>query len=382
MAGTLGRGEWTASLTEPGGRVVWASTADSVREFSFTRRLSETSTASLGAVASPTAAARIEPWLHTLTFFYDDEPAWSGIVTSAAAGRGGLDVEASDASIYWKRRRVPSARRYDQVDASHIMAQMVVDAMGVADPLRVSDGLIEYPSRVWAVVDVTANSMMLDEVIGDLVDAGLSWTVYAGRLLVGPGPERHTTATLSDKHLGDGISVVKDGRDVATDVLVVGKGVWAQASIPNDQVGIQAIVEADSLTTVQECEEAARRELKKRGIAPRKLQLPSGVSLSPDAPVSLSELVPGVRIPVSSEQTGILVGSEMQLEEVDVDGGSDGVDVSVSLGAPGLTFEEREATPPPLAFDHYSPWEKEQRDKIGRAAGEDRKDWAEPGVPM
>lgn len=377
----LGRGQWTASITEPGGRMIWSSTAAAVREFAFNRVLSGTSEGSITAVTSP-AADTVEPWLHALTIFYDDEPAWSGIITASTLTSGTMEVEASDLSAFWKRRRVPSARRFDQVDASHIMAQMVVDAMGLADPLQVADTLIEYPSRVWAVVDVTANSMMVQEVIDDLVDAGLTWTIHAGRLLIGPGPERHVTARLTDRHLGDGISVVKDGKDVATDVLVVGKGVWGQAGLEGDQVGIQAIVKANALTTVQECEEAARRELAQRSVAPRFLDVPSGVSLSPDAPITLGELIPGVRVPISSSQTGATLGADMMLESVSVSGDDSGAKVSVGLGTPGPTVEERDATPPPLAFDHYSPWEKEQRDKAQKAQNKDENDYSKPGVPL
>lgn len=381
MAGTLGNGVWTAAITEPGGRMVWASTAAAVRDFSMNRTQSEMSEATLEVVASGSTGA-VEPWLHALTLFCDDEPAWTGIVTQARSTRGGLHVEAADGAAYWKRRRVPSARRFDQVDAAHIMAQMVVDAMALADPLQVADTLIEYPSRVWSVVDVSANSMMVAEVIDDLVDAGLQWTFHAGRLLIGPGPERHTTATLTDRHLGDGISITKDGRDVATDVLVIGKGVWGQASLQQDRVGVQAIVKADSLTTVQECEELAKRELVQRGVAPRTLTLPSGVSLAADAPVTLPELIPGVRVPVSSSQTGTTLGADLVLESVEVAGDSGGADVSISLGTPGITYSEREATPPPLAFDHRSPWEKEQQDKVQNAAQKKEADWAEPGVPL
>ena len=46
------------------------------------------------------------------------------------------------------------------------------------------------------------------------------------------------------------------------------------------------------------------------------------------------------------------------------------------------TVEERDATPPPLAFDHYSPWEKEQRDKAQKAQNKDENDYSKPGVPL
>ena len=77
-----------------------------------------------------------------------------------------------------------------------------------------------------------------------------------------------------------------------------------------------------------------------------------------------------------------LLGADLALESLEVTGDGGGADVSISLGTPGITYTEREATPPPLAFDHYSPWEKEQMDKANKAAQKNENDWAEPGVPM
>ena len=74
MGGTLGAGQWTAAITEPGGRMVWASTAAAVRDFSFGREPSEMSSAAL-EVAVSGSAGLVEPWLHALTIFYDDDPA-------------------------------------------------------------------------------------------------------------------------------------------------------------------------------------------------------------------------------------------------------------------------------------------------------------------
>lgn len=380
--GALGNAEWSASVTEPGGRIVWASSMTGMEEFTCGRALSEVSEGSVQFLGSGRLADMVEPWGHALNLFADDELAWQGIVTEATATARTVLVEAADPAVYMSKRRVPSGRRWDQADASRIMAQMTVDAMAAGDPLRVSDNMLEYPSRVWAVVDETANTVMLDDVVKDLVAAGLEWTVFAGRLIVGPGPARHTTATLSDSHLGSGVRVIKDGRDVATDVMVIGKGVWGHRAVDGDRLGIQAIVKADSLTTVAECEKRAEEELAKYAVAPRRIELGGSVSLSPDSPVELRELIPGVRVPVATEQTGVLVSADMVLDQVDIKGDSGGVDISIGLATPGVSWEEREKFPPPPAFDGWSPYEKEKADKDRQASGSDEDGYAQPGIPM
>lgn len=381
--GSLGTHVWTASVTEPGGRIVWASGMTGMEQFRFERVSSEASTASVNFLTEGGYLAdRLEPWGHVLNVFADDELAWQGILTEVGSTRSVVTVEAVDAGGYLPKRRIPSGRRWDQADASRIMAQMVVDAMSIGDPLRVSDGLLEYPSRVWAVVDETANTVMLQDVVDDLVSAGLDWTVFAGRMIVGPGPTRHTTATLSDSHLGAGIRVLKDGRDVVTDVLVIGDGVWAMRAVEGDRLGIQAIVEADGLVTVDACERRAEEELARYAVAPRRVELDGTVSLSPESPVELRELIPGVTVPVSTEQTGVLVAADLSLDTVTVEGDSGGVNVSISLGTPGVPWAEREAYPPPPSFDGWSPYEKEAADKDHRSSGSDDDEWAQPGIPM
>lgn len=380
--GALGSAEWSASVTEPTGRIVWSSGMTGMEEFSCGRDLSDVSSGSVTFLAPGALADRVEPWIHALNIFADDELVWQGMTTEVTAGARTVVLEAEDPATYMSRRRVPTGRRFDQEDASRIMAQMFVDAMAGGDPLKVSDNLLEYPSRIWAVVDETANAVTLDDVVKDLVSAGLEWTVYAGRLLIGPGPSRYTTQTLSDVHLGSGLTVVKDGRDVATDVVVIGKGVWGHRAIDDDRLGIQSIVKADSLTTVEECEKRAEEELKKYSVAPRRIVLGGSVSLSPESPVQLRELIPGVRVPVSTEQTGVLVASDMVLDQVRVSGDSGGADVAIGLTTPGLSWEEREQFPPPKTFDGWSPYEKEKADKDRKASGSTDEGYAQPGIPM
>lgn len=376
----LGTPRWGATIAEPSGRVIWQADEEGMADWSFTRELCDISEGKIVLPVTPALARRVEPWLHTLTFWAGTEPAWHGVVTQVKATSKELKITASDGAAFFKRRRVASGRTWDQADASQVMAQMVVDAMSVSDPLHVADHIHALDSRVWVVVDEVANSVLVDDVVGDLTDAGLDWTFVGGSLLVGPVMSRYRTATITDAHLGSGVEITKEGKDVVTDVLVTGDGVWAQRALADDRIVIQSIVKGDKLVTADDCGTRAQEVLTEQGVSPVSISVPDS-ALSADAPVELNELVPGVLVPISSAQTGIQVGVDMRIEKVSVDSG----EVKLSFGTPGTPWEDREQFPPYPTMDHQSPWVKEQADKVNQAAGKDKAadaDWVKPGVPM
>lgn len=374
---TLGVPRWGATLSEPSGRIIWQAGEEGMTDWSFTRELSDISEGKLTIPANPAVAARLEPWIHMLTFYADYEPAWHGVVTSVKSSGNELAVVASDGAVFFKRRRLPSGRTWDQADAAQVMKQVVTDGMGPSDPLHVVDHLHALDSRVWVVVDETANSVMVADVVDDLTEAGLEWTFFAGSLLIGPVAARVTTATLTDAHLPGEVTVSKEGKDVVTDVIVTGDGVWSQRALPDDRIVIQSIQKGQKLVTEQECQTLAESVLAEQGVAPVTVDVSEG-ALLPGSPVGLGELVPGVRVPIASAQTGIRVGATLMLEKVTVDNG----EVKVSLGTPGVSFADREEFPPPPTMDHQSPWVREQEEKNQKAALQEDAEGTTPPTPL
>ena len=374
--GVLGTPEWGASLTEPSGRVIWQGGAESMTDWEFSRELCKMSEGKITLPSDPALAQRVEPWLHALTFYAGLEPVWHGIVTGVESSKGELVVEASDGAVFFKRRRLPSGRTWDQADAAQVMTHVVTDGMGPSDPLNIVDHLHSLDSRIWVVVDEAANSVLVSDVVDDLTSAGLDWTFFAGSLLIGPVASRVTLPTLTDAHLGGEVRVRKEGKDVLTDVLVTGEGVWAQRALEDDRIVLQSIEKGDKLVTVDECETLASSILQERGISPVTVE-PGNGALMPSSPVGINELVPGVRVPISSSQTGITVGALLMVEKVSVDSG----DVKVTFGTPGPSWESREEFPPPATMDHQSPWVQEQASKNQQAALQDE-EATDPPVPM
>lgn len=375
----LGTPVYGVTISEPTGRVVYQNSGG-FTGWEFHRELCEPSTARLEVPFNPTLAGRLEPWLHVVTFYADEEPVWHGVVMQVEASAEGLVVEAVDGGAFFQRRRLSASRRFDQQDAARVMSVLVEDAMSVGDPLRVVDNMRLSESRVWVVVDEVANTKLVSDVLDDLAEAGLQWTFLAGTLLIGSVMAGHTTAMLSDRHLTGGVTVVKDGKDIVTDVLVQGEGTWAQRSIGDDRLVVQAVEKSTNLKTEEACEARAEAVLLEQGVGPLRVEVDAS-PLSPEAPVSLNELVPGVRVPVSSSQTGIPVGVVLMVESMSV---ADGL-VTLTLGVPNAGLLERDEYPPEPSLSHQSPYTIEQADKQNQSAGRDKEidaDWVKPGKPL
>lgn len=370
MLGKLGVADYAVSVTDwRAGRIVWQSPDRGLRKADWGRESTEVSKATVQVHVPSHIADRIEPWMHCLTIYRAGDVVWHGVVMQVTATASGMSIVGWDGAGYFSRRRVPLARSWAQHDATQVMRTMVEDACGPMDATGIVEGIVTRESRLWVTDSWTPSECMLDDVVDALVKMGLSWSVVAGRLLIGPVGAQHTTATLSDRDLDGDFTVVKDGAEVVTDCHVQGKGVWGQWMDGDSPLGlVQAIEKADGLVREGECIQMAERVVKDAGLVPRRLVVPSGARLLPTAPVSIAELVPGVRVPVSSSQTGVTVASVMQVREVSVSVDSGGEDVKVTLSETSITHEVTDM-PDPAEIDMRSPYEKELASKANTGTG-------------
>ena len=366
---SLGLADYAVTLSEWGGRILWQSRVSTLSSVSWGREKNNVSKATVSTVMPPAIAQLLEPWIHLLTIERGDELVWEGIVLRVEARRNLVTIEASDGALMFSRRRVPHGRVWRQHDASQVMRTHVEDGLGYKDPTGLVESIVEHPSRLWVTASYDAAECMVDDVVDDLVGQGLSWCVSAGRLLIGPVAAQYTTAQLSDAHLDARMTIVKDGSEVVTDALVTGKGVWGQYLDKDSPLGlVQAIESADGAVRSAECFMQAKRLVDDAGATPRRLTIPSGSRLLPDAPVSLGELIPGVQVPVSSRQTGVLMSSLMQLTSLDVTADSGGENIQVTLEETTVTGDVPEL-PDPADLDWRSPYEREVAGQQGTNTG-------------
>lgn len=371
----LGVGNYGVAISEWSGRIVWQTTDTKFNGLGFSREHSEVSQATLNAIMPRDIAGRLEPWVHRMSVYRDDVLVWHGSVIRVRATGMRVELEAADGAAMFTRRRIPLNRTWRQHDATQAMQTMVEDGLGYLDPVDLVDNIIAYESRIWVTSHYVAGEAMVADAVADFVDQGLGWTVTSGRLLIGPIGARRSTAQITDRDFDGELSVVKDGSDMVTDALVTGKGVTGIYTAGVTPYGmLQAIEKDDGAVRESECEQAAKRLVEDLRQAPRSIEVSGASRLLPSAPVSLEELIPGVRVPVASNQTGITVGSTMQLTKLDVEVSDSGETVKITLEETSVVDEPNEL-PDPEELDWRSPYERElasQNASTGATGGEEQ----------
>lgn len=361
----LGTSGYAVVITDRVGRVLWQSTDRSLEQVEWRREYCETSACTVNFTARPHVVDALEPWVHLVNVYRMDGDVlcWRGVVRQVKASRAGVQVTAYDGSVYWGKRRVSQKRDYRNRDAAQVARDVVQDGMGMDDPLEMASTLVAGDSLLWQTVTIPVATRLVQDVMDDLTGDGLAWTVSAGRLILGPVPAQHTTLQITDDHWTADVVVVKEGADTLTDVMLTGKGArgyWADHDTP---VGwLQATEKADGLVREDECVAAARRMVEEAKYPPRRVMLDGDARLLPGAPVDINELIPGVLMPVSSNQTGVTVGSTLALQSVQVIADSSGEAVQVELmEVPSNT--NASLLPPPVEEDYSSPYDQERRAK-------------------
>lgn len=285
------------------------------------------------------------------------------MVRKVRAKANTLEVTGYDGSVYWGKRRTGQKRTYRNRDAAAIAMDVITDAISRDDPLQQVEAMTMVNSGIWMTVEIPVALKLVKDVMEDLEKQGLAWTFSGGRLILGPLPSTHTCNQLTDEHWSADIEVIKEGGDVVTDCLAIGKGVFGYYADHDQSTGVlQSITKADSMVREEECSNEARRVVEEAKYAPRQVVVPSSSRLLPGAPITMDELVPGVLIPISSRQTGITVGATMALKSVTVTSDSKGENVSISLmEVPSNT--DPSLLPQKVEEDYSSPYDRERRDK-------------------
>lgn len=319
---------------------------------SWERTDSEVSAMDTNFTAASRALSDLEPWLHIANVYRGDEVVWRGFVYTTAVQGNQVSVTGRDPSVIFDRRRIAQDRVYRDADLSDIAAEIIRDAIAIGDPFNMQGTMMVAPTGVYATRTVTAESRMVAEELKDLVEAGLTWSVHGGRLLIGPVGTGHTTAALADSDLDAKVVISKDGADTINDLLVLGKtatGTWYDYTSP---LGVlQGIEKKDALTDAAQCTNAARAIVKSRGITPRRVTLPGSSKLMATAPVAINELIVNANVPLLMAQTGVTIDQLMRVSAVSVKYGPSSDEVSLTLVEPRGELAPNELAAPPSGYE-------------------------------
>jgi hypothetical protein len=304
----------------------------------FTRDLDATSNLELTGVTTGLLGESccdiwqdVYPWRTEIIVYRDGRDAWSGPVTGVEFGYGTVKVTASDLSAWWDRRVLSKDLTFTNVDLADIFTDLHDAAMAI-DPVP-NFSVAATPTGIIGSRNYMASDYKyVKDLIAELSKTGIDWTAYGRTMLVG-GEEvpAQPYVMITDEFWTQPPSVFARGNEQATEVIVKGKGVTGMAlSSPaylNYYGRLTRVFDENQIEDQESANAAARTRL---ALLEDQLyvETPSNASLKPTAPITVAELVPGIRVRVDTKASCRRVVADFRLKSVRVDLNGD---VSIAL---------------------------------------------------
>jgi len=305
---------------------------------------------------------------HEMVIYRGDDRVWEGPITRLAYRPGEVEIDARDVMFYPYRTIARAAYNNAHPNVTTVTERMrtmltnelsrkerldppinvlpYLDIRTDSQTARTARNTKPYQMTVWEDIDSMA------------ARAGLDYTVIGRRIL---GWDVHhsigQTATLTEQDFLDEVIVTEYGMELATYSAVTdSEGNWGAVGI--GQPGSESIdpyygewellntsyaedVSDTSTPTTKpstaELRSQAARNLAGRHPAPVVVRVPDNASLDPrSTALSISDLCPGVWVPLRSTATCRPVTQMQKLDRLAVEENSQGETISVSLStAPG-----------------------------------------------
>lgn len=270
----------------------------------------------------------IVPWLHWVSVWDEtgQELYWTGPIQKITANRDSMTIAARDMSSLFSRTRCPITKRWDVSDPADIANELVM-AMIEHHSLNTAPIVRHDPLGDKFDFAAKADEVMMDQVMDDLVQLGLYWTVVGGVLVLGPMPRKAVVSLSEHDFIGGGMSVVRDGSATYNDVLLRSADNLARAVVPMGGLNLQTIVNIDSMFGVSNTDRAAKQYARHVSVIRDGVSLPDTAVLHPYAPVTVDRLVSSNRFIVDA--FGLIV--PMELVGIDVTATPDSSSVSVRM---------------------------------------------------
>lgn len=299
-------------------------------DLSWSRESRQTSRAEI--TAAPTLdygrLPDIVPWLHWCSVWDEtgQELYWTGPIRRLSSSRQSMVLECRDMSALFSRTRCPMTKRWDVTDPALIAEEMVSAAIELHN-LNTRPVVRADPFGDKFDYSAAADEQMLDNVLDELVQLGLHWTVVAGVPFLGPMPRTTLAGLAETDFVGDGLTLIRDGSQTFNDVLLRGGDALARARTEMGGLNLQTIVNVDSMFGVSNVDRATKQYARHVSRIHDSVRLPDNAVLDPHAPVYLNQLIPSGRFTLDAY--GLLLS--MELSGIDVSCTSEGSSVSVRM---------------------------------------------------
>lgn len=329
MAGPLGANpEYVALITDRCNKATLAEVK--FEQLTWGRVLDDVSEAKLTVPAGQCdKLGDVRAWRHELHVIRNNDEVWCGPVVTPVPCRSGMTLVAQD-PFGWLGVRVVHNTLCYSTDCGGapapgvLLAQRIVrDALEPDDPC-----LLEWVQAIGAGTPqertYLANSGYSLAALQDLAKGGCDFTAIGRRMiLMQEGYELAQLPMLTCDHFAGDVCTSDDGFGAASRAVVTGKAadgttvVTGTAGGVDDYLGlVEVLLNDDSVRTAAAATTQAQGLLSP--IAPLLVQPPQGSGLTPDAPVGINDLVPGVMVGVTLSCTGRDATANLRLTKLDV----------------------------------------------------------------
>lgn len=328
-----------------------------VSEVAWGRALDDTSEATVVVpLADPACCGilnQINSWHHELQLFRDGRYVWSGPVVKITGSRSSVTIVARDLFALIEKRIIHNQICFATACAPILPggpADLSVIATAIIDDALIVDGH-NY------VIDATLSGFIGERLyqpgesafnaLQETFRLGLDATVLGRKIVLGAAnggaPFGRSASLGCDDFLGD-LAFEQDGLNTATRAITIGTGVVGVAVAPGADAngehpyyGLLEYVSLDrqELDTQALADQAAAAIIRATFPPPNVLITPSGSQLSPAAPISIDDLVPGTMTTIIADCLCRDVQADLVLLKLDVTWTSEGEVVQVTYGTPG-----------------------------------------------
>lgn len=244
------------------------------------------------------ALGTMTPWEHEIAIWRDGEQAWVGVIGEPSHNQAGVVIPARDLFEWFERRLLPFDRSFTNVDLGLVFRQYLLDALSRDTSPNISVSVGPTGVQGSRSVSATAYRHAADELL-EIARNGVDFTVIGRTVVVGgaevPGP---SFGPLTNESL-DNATITPRGLIAATEVTMVGARVddsdeplARTAGGVSTRLGlVQQVYDESAIQDGPSLQAAAASRLALLGDVPIFVE---GI-LTPEAPVAMADLVPGVR---------------------------------------------------------------------------------------
>lgn len=344
---TLGFGEYDAVIYDRGGSNGIGAVTQ-VSSLRWTRVRDDISEATV-VVTRPGPAccdllSEVRAVRHELVLFRNGKRVWEGPITYLRFAGQTIEIKARDVMWFTSHRALERNLDYSVASAPALdVVELLLEDV-FTSTVGGEMNVLPYLTKIVSAADV--NTRMLraaytatvwDVIDGMAEDFGVDYTTVGRRIFF---HDTHTaiseTQILTDDHFDADIALIEYGSNLVTRRFrATADGAVRQSDAPLEWLeyyGRVDEVQQPNDEQVQDVSSMPTVEVLEIGYpAPMVLQVPENAGLSPLAPVTIEQLVPGIHVPVKSSQSCREFAQWTKLDSVTGVWTTEGEVVTVSL---------------------------------------------------